>query len=102
MLRGWREEIVHSTFENDDLYRNDWSLSGNVAIDGILAMSGNTLYVTRKMRSSILSVSTAGYEGVSVTMHLAATSLKKQDVCFAEVSINGGDSWVPVVQLSER
>jgi len=94
------EEIVHSTFENDDLYRNDWSLSGNVAIDGILAIGQYSLR-HQKDAVSVLSVSTAGYDGVSVTMHLAAASLKKQDVCFAEVSSNGGDSWVPVVQVSD-
>jgi len=97
---GVEEEIVHSTFENDDLYRNDWSLSGNVAIDGILAIGQYSLR-HQKDAVSVLSVSTAGYDGVSVTMHLAAASLKKQDVCFAEVSSNGGDSWVPVVQVSD-
>jgi hypothetical protein len=34
-------------------------------------------------------------------MHLAATSLKKQDTCFAEVSINGGDSWISVVDIGK-
>jgi len=90
------EMVIETGFEDGNA--NDWSLNGNVAIDGILAIEQYSLR-HQKGSTSVLSVSTAGYDGVSVTMHLAATSLKKQDGCFAEVSINGGDSWVPVVEL---
>jgi hypothetical protein len=56
---GVEEEIVHSTFENDDLYRNDWSLSGNVAIEGILAVGQYSLR-HQKDAVSVLIISTAG------------------------------------------
>jgi hypothetical protein len=42
---------------------------------------------------------TTGYQDVSVTIHLAATSLGAGDACFAEVSTDGGDSWKSVVTL---
>ena len=32
-------------------------------------------------------------------MHLAATSMRSVDACFAEVSTDGGDSWMPVVTV---
>ena len=35
----------------------------------------------------------------NVTMHLAGTALKKTGGCFAEVSTDSGDSWLPVVEV---
>jgi len=34
-------------------------------------------------------------------MHLAATSLKKRDGCFAEVSTDGGNSCLPVIEVHD-
>lgn len=82
----------------EDGNADGWLLNGNVAIDGILAIGQFSLR-HGKSATSVLNVSTAGYDGVSVTMHLAATSLKKGDTCYAEVSTNGGNSWLPVIEL---
>ena len=90
-------EIVRIDFE--DGRADGWMLSGNVVIDGILAM-GNYSLRHDKGTVSERTVSTIGYENVNVTMHLAATSLKKNDVCKAEVSTNGGNSWIPVAEVS--
>jgi hypothetical protein len=88
------------TADFEDGNADGWLLNGNVAIDGILAIGDFSLR-HGKNATSVLNVSTAGYEGVSVTMHLAATSLKKRDTCYAEVSSNGGNSWLPVIELQD-
>jgi hypothetical protein len=88
------------TADFEDGSADGWLLNGNVAIDGILAIGDFSLR-HGKGATSVLNVSTDGYEGVSVTMHLAATSLKKRDTCYAEVSSNGGDSWLPVIEVHD-
>jgi hypothetical protein len=88
--------IVDSGFEDGTV--GDWIISGNVAIDGILAIGNYSLRHT-KTASSVLHVSTTGYNNVSVTMHLAATSLENGEGCYAEVSTDGGNSWLPVAEV---
>jgi hypothetical protein len=66
--------------------------------DGIRAIDQYSLR-HGKGAKSVYSMTTTGYEGVGVTMHLAATSLGSGDACIAEVSTDGGDSWMPVVTL---
>jgi hypothetical protein len=92
------EEIIRQTgFETGDT--DGWVTDGDVSIDGILAVGQ---YSLRHMKgaSSTLNVSTVGYESVHVTMHLAGTSLKKNDTCLAEASIDGGSSWNKVVEIA--
>ena len=94
---GEEEEVLYSGFETGS--QEGWSSSRKVSVDGILAIGQYSLRHP-KSTESVYSVSTAGYENVSVTMHLAATSLQQSDdACFAEVSTDGGDSWMPVVTL---
>jgi hypothetical protein len=88
------------TADFEDGNADGWLLNGNVAIDGILAIGDFSLR-HGKNATSVLNVSTDGYDGVSVTMHLAATSLKKGDTCYAEVSTNGGNSWLPVIEVHD-
>ena len=73
-------------------------MGSGVAIDGVLAIGQYSLRHT-PAASSVLSLSTVGYAGVSIKMNLAASSLKKNVGCFAEVSTDGGSSWIPVVQV---
>jgi hypothetical protein len=88
--------ILESRFETAS--KEGWSSKGKVSVDGVLAIDQYSLR-HGKGAESVYSVSTTGYEDVSVTMHLAATSLGSGDACFAEVSTDGGDSWMPVVTL---
>ena len=89
--------MIKFDFENGT--PDGWSLNGNANVDGILAIGQYSLR-HGKDASSERSVSTIGYENVVVTMNLAATSLKKQDGCFAEYSDNGGSFWFTVVNVS--
>ena len=90
------EDVIIEGFEDGDA--DGWSTSGSVSVDGVLAIGQ---YSLRHMKgsTSVFSVSTVGYEDVSVTMNLAATSLKKHDTCHAEASTDGGESWMPVVKV---
>ena len=80
--------------------KEGWSSKGKVSVDGILAIDQYSLR-HGKGAQSVYSVSTAGYEDVSVTMNLAAASLGSGDACIAEVSTDGGGSWKPVVTLQD-
>jgi hypothetical protein len=93
------EEIIVSDFEDGS--SEDWSLNGNVSTDGILAIGQYSLRHA-KGSSSETSVSTIGYVGVKVMMHLAASSLKKNDRCVAEVSTDSGKSWKSAVEVSKN
>jgi hypothetical protein len=90
------EVILDEGFEDGNF--NGWSTNGSVAIDGILALGNYSLRHT-KSATSVLNFSTVGYIGVSVTMHVAATSLESGEACYAEISTNGGSSWITVVQV---
>ena len=95
---GQEDVILESRFETGS--KEGWSSTRKVSIDGFLAIDQYSLRHAGGSQSDY-SVSTAGYEGVSVIMHLAATSLGSRDACFAEVSTDGGDSWMPVVTLQD-
>jgi hypothetical protein len=90
------EIISMSNFEHGN--PEGWTLKGDVEVDGILAIGQ---YSLRHMKgaTSEHTVSTVGFRNVAVTMNLAGTSLKKNDVCLAEVSTNGGASWMSVVEV---
>ena len=90
------EVIVNEDFEDGSI--GDWTLDGNVTTDAILAI-GNFSLRHEQGTSSELSISTAGYDNVSVVMHLAATSLKQDGGCYAEVSTDSGDTWIPVLEV---
>jgi hypothetical protein len=76
-----------------------WTLSGGARIDTSKAIGVYSLMLENGGSSAQRSVSTAGYSNVSVTMHIAAESLEKNDICYAELSTNGGGSWSPVAIL---
>jgi len=88
--------ILYDGFEDGNA--NGWSLGSGTAIDGILAIGQYSLRHNPNT-NSMYSLSTVGYTGVSVKMTLAASSLKQNASCFAEVSTNGGSSWTTVVQI---
>jgi hypothetical protein len=94
---GQEVVIVEADFETGST--SGWILTGNVVIDGILANNSNYSLRHTKASSSLLHVSTTGYSGVSITMHIAATSLDNGEGCFAEVSTDSGDSWVTVAEI---
>ncbi|NNE06612.1 MAG: choice-of-anchor D domain-containing protein [Xanthomonadales bacterium] len=90
------DTILHEDFEDGNA--NGWSLSGNIAVNGLQAIGQYSLR-HKKTAISSLATPTTGFSNVSVTMHLAATSLENGDDCYAEVSTNGGSSWAVVVEV---
>ncbi len=88
--------IHHEDFEDGNA--NGWSLSGDIVVHGSQAIGQYSLRHKATAISS-LAVPSTGYQNVSVTMNLAATSLESADDCYAEVSTNGGSSWTVVVEV---
>ena len=89
-------EIIRSDFEDGGI--GNWSLSGNVSVDATLAIGSFSLRHGIGSNSE-LSVSTTGYDGVSITMSIAASALKNNGGCFGEVSTNSGITWLPVLEV---
>ncbi|WP_168171445.1 choice-of-anchor D domain-containing protein [Lacimicrobium sp. SS2-24] len=71
---------------------NQWTPSGDGS-DAIHLYQGNYSLRLDGLRQAQLTLSTAGYENVSLAMVLTATELLYGDQCFAEYSVNGGASW---------
>jgi hypothetical protein len=89
--------ILLSSFETGKA--TGWTTSSNVAVDNSKAIGQYSLRHTDGGSVSSRPVSTVGFTDVRVTVHLASDSLEKNDNCIAEVSTNGGSSWVPVLSL---
>lgn len=86
---------------NEDFQDGDaagWSFSGS-GTSQITVYSGNYSLRLTKQRQAQQSIATTGYENVSVSMEMAASSLEGSDKCIGEVSSNGGTSWTSVVQV---
>ncbi|MEQ8206688.1 MAG: hypothetical protein RIA65_10970, partial [Woeseia sp.] len=88
--------LLVQDFEGDSIH--GWRDSGRGTLK-LTSYAGNTSLRLTKKKAVTLSLSTAGYEGVSVSMQLAADSLEKADSCHAEVSFNGGDDWLRVLDV---
>jgi hypothetical protein len=88
--------IHHDGFEDGDA--NGWILNGNIVVNGIRSIGQYSLR-HKKSGTSLLPVPSTDFTDVSITMNLAATSLEKNDHCYAEVSTNGGSSWTTVVEV---
>ena len=94
------EEIIrYANFETGSA--PGWSFSGNVSVDGVLAVDQYSLRHEIGSSSS-LSVSTIGYDNVNISMRLAGSSLKKSHVCSGEVSTDSGSSWKTVVSVANN
>jgi hypothetical protein len=89
--------IANEDFEDGNA--NGWSLNGNIVVNGNVAI-GQYALRHKQSGTSVLNVPTSGYENVSISMSLAATSLENGEDCYAEVSTNGGSSWSTVVEVN--
>lgn len=88
------DTIFQDDFEDGDAA--GWSTSGNVSITSLQSIGQYSLRL-KQTANATTTVSTTGYSAVSITMHLAATSLENGDDCYAEVSTDGGSIWTTVV-----
>lgn len=77
---------------------NGWAMSGSGG-DQVTVYSGNYSLRLTKQRQAQQSIATTGYENVTVSMQLAASSLETTDACYGEVSSDGGSNWTTVVQV---
>jgi hypothetical protein len=78
-----------------------WSVDGSVGIDSSVAIGNYSLRHEGGGATSTRHLSTEGFSNISVTMHLAAKALGRNDTCIAELSADGGNSWMPVLELDE-
>jgi len=93
------DTIFGAGFEQGDAA--GWELNGTVNVDSSVAIDQYALRHEGNGAASERGISTVGYENVSVSMQVAAQSLGRHDTCNAEVSLNGGNSWLSVVQVED-
>ncbi len=93
---AFAEVIYQDDFEDGNAA--GWVTSGNVTVNGGTAI-GNFALRHKKSAQSYIPVSTSGFNDVSITMNLAATSLESADDCYAEYSVDGGNQWLVLVEL---
>lgn len=88
--------LLVQDFEGDSI--PGWRDSGSGTLQ-LTSYAGNTSLRLTKKKAVTLSLSTAGFSNVAVSVQLAADSLERSDRCFAEVSVDGGDQWSSVLEI---
>ncbi|ALS99559.1 choice-of-anchor D domain-containing protein [Lacimicrobium alkaliphilum] len=71
---------------------SQWATAGDGS-DNLNLYQGNYSLRLDGLREAQISLSTAGYDNVSLDMQLTATDLLYGDLCYAEYSVNGGANW---------
>ena len=100
--------LVSASASADTIYLEDfqsgksdgWGASG----DGDLRLTtylGNVSLRLMKNAAAVTKVSTQGFTDVSVTVSFAAQSLEAEDECAAEMSTDGGKSWVQFFNIGD-
>lgn len=91
------DQVFYENF--DDGTYSDWSITGTTRINSQYALGS---YSVRLSGNASISrdVSTEGYADVSVTMHMAASGQESGDYAYAEVSIDGGNTWTALITLT--
>ncbi len=85
------ETLFSDNFQDGDI--SDWSIDGNgpVAIANLF----NSNYSMRLLnqKNATITLSSSGYNNVSVTAEIVAFLLESGDTCIAELSSDNGASW---------
>lgn len=91
------DTIFTDDFQDGNI--NGWASSGNGSATAS-AYNGNYSLRVNRTKSATANISTLGYNNVNVYVDLAAYSLERTDMCYAEASTNGGASWSTLVSIA--
>ena len=91
------ETLFYDNFQNASA--GNWQVTGD-GRDHINDYRGNLTLRLRKARYATAVVPVTGYRDLRIEIQVAAGSLENSDSCFGEYSLNAGDDWVPVIQVS--
>ena len=90
------DTIVVDDFQDGSL--NGWATNGTVYAN--LYYGNYSMGMRGASSSASLSLSTVGYINVNISLDISAYSLEYGERCIAEVSNNGGSSWVNAITLN--
>ncbi|MEW6994059.1 choice-of-anchor D domain-containing protein [Colwelliaceae bacterium MEBiC 14330] len=90
------ETLYSADFQDANI--NAWSTSGNGNASASLYSGNYSLRVNRTL-SAQTTISTLGYEDVTISLDLAAYSLERTDRCYVESSSDGGISWSTLLSI---
>lgn len=85
-------------FTNFNTGYSGWTAGGNVSSVAAPSIQANSVRL-RGTASITRTISTVGYNGISVTWNMAASSLESADHCYME--INTGSGWTAVGVLND-
>ncbi|NQY34656.1 MAG: choice-of-anchor D domain-containing protein [Alteromonadaceae bacterium] len=91
------DTIFTDDFEDGNI--NGWSGNTTINYYSSGAFSNYSLRVG-KSNTGTASISTAGYTNVNTSLQLAAYGLDRNEVCYAEISTNGGSNWTSVLSVA--
>ena len=77
----------------------DWTSSGNVSSVSSPSIQPNSVKLTGAGAMIYKTISTVGYNSISVTWNMAASSLENGEYCYVEY--NTGSGWVTIGSLTE-
>ena len=89
---GYTDTIYSDNFSAADI--SDWNATGNVD-----AYNAESIRL-RATSSATKSISTAGYNAVSVALTMSASSLENGEFCYAEISTDGGSNWITALTIA--
>ncbi|MCL4529978.1 MAG: hypothetical protein M1282_11255 [Chloroflexi bacterium] len=85
-------------FTNFNTGYSDWTSTGNVSSVSSPSIQPNSVKLNGAGASITKSISTVGYNSISVTWNMAASSLESGEYCYVEY--NTGSGWVTIGSLT--
>ena len=91
--------LFNENFEDGD--PKGWDLMGRGRAK-VTTYAGNHSLNLSKKRSAQVTVPLEGFDGVDITMEMAAMGLKENESCRAELSLNQGKTWQTLLKVTPK
>ncbi|MDT0602267.1 choice-of-anchor D domain-containing protein [Thalassotalea castellviae] len=91
------ETLFSDDFQDGDI--SDWQISG-VGNDAIANLyNGNYSLRLQNKKSALQTISTAGFDNVSIDASVVGYLLESTDTCIAELSVDNGANWLTIEEV---
>ena len=104
MVRSGEVERADRVLFNENFEDGDpkgWDLTGRGRAK-VTTYAGNHSLNLSKKRSAQVAVPLEGFDRVDITMQMAAMSLKENESCRAELSLNKGKTWQTLLKVTPK
>jgi CO/xanthine dehydrogenase Mo-binding subunit len=90
------ENLVFYDFQND--MTGPWIAADSHYV-GTSTYNGNISLKLTAGATATNTIATIGYQGISISASFAAYQMDTHGACFAEVSVDGGESWIKILRV---